>query len=94
MDWRNWGFKDFPLRTEPITKETLNLFIGRNKEIITCDKLLNTRNRIIVIEGARGIGTTSFANYLKFEKHRNVFMVKTRSIIGENASSRIISKIA
>lgn len=66
MEWQAFGFKDDPLKTAPITKSTLELFTGHREEIRVCNKILTTSNVRIVIEGARGIGTTSFANYLRF----------------------------
>ncbi len=66
MEWQSFGFKEDPLNTSPITKPTLELFTGHNEEIKICSKMLTARNIRIVIEGARGVGTTSFANYLRF----------------------------
>lgn len=66
MDWQAFGFKDDPLKTSPITKSTLSLFTGHNAEVRTCMNALTGSNVRIVIEGARGVGTTSFGNYLRF----------------------------
>lgn len=66
MDWQTFGFKDDPLQTSPITRSTLSLFTGHKEEIILCQRVLSGRNVRLVIEGARGVGTTSFANYLRF----------------------------
>lgn len=45
---------------------TLELYTGHDAEARTCHNALYERNVTLVIEGARGIGTTSFANYLRF----------------------------
>ncbi len=66
MEWQAFGFKDDPLKTSPITKSTLELFTGHSEEIRVCENALTSSNVRIVIEGARGVGTTSFANYLRF----------------------------
>lgn len=66
MDWQAFGFKDDPLQTSPITRSTLDLFTGHNEEVALCQRVLTSRNIRLVIEGARGVGTTSFANYLRF----------------------------
>lgn len=66
MEWQTFGFKDDPLKTSPITKSTLELFTGHKEEIRVCSNVLTSSNVRIVIEGVRGVGTTSFANYLRF----------------------------
>ena len=68
MDWQAFGFKDDPLQTSPITKSTLPLFTGHELEVNICQRVLAGRNVRLVIEGARGVGTTSFANYLRFNQ--------------------------
>lgn len=68
MDWQAFGFKDDPLKTSPITKVTLPLFTGHEEEVAICKKVLTGSNVRIVIDGARGVGTTSFSNYLRFNK--------------------------
>ena len=66
MEWQTFGFKDDPLKTSPITKETLALFTGHAEEIRICTNVLTGSNVRVIIEGARGVGTTSFGNYLRF----------------------------
>lgn len=66
MEWQAFGFKDDPLKTSPITKSTLELFAGHKEEVRVCMDVLSGGNVRIVVEGARGVGTTSFANYLRF----------------------------
>lgn len=70
MPWDSLGFSDFPFRTDPISSDTLELFVGHNKEIKVCLELLKSRDVIMVIEGARGVGTTSFSNYLRFNAQK------------------------
>ncbi len=60
-----WGLKSNPYTTTPISEETLNLFVGREKEIKLCQSTLKSK-AIIVIEGGRGVGTTSFGNVVRF----------------------------
>ncbi|MBS0358158.1 MAG: winged helix-turn-helix transcriptional regulator [Proteobacteria bacterium] len=66
MQWESLGFKENPFSTEPITQITLPLYTGHEAEVAVCKKALSEKNIFIVIEGARGVGTTSFANYLRF----------------------------
>lgn len=68
MEWQTFGFKDDPLKTSPITKATLELFTGHAEEVRVCMNVLTGSNVRIVIEGARGVGTTSFGNYLRFSR--------------------------
>lgn len=66
MHWEPLGFKENPFNTEPILQDTLALYTGHEEEVKTCLKMLTQKNVLMVIEGARGVGTTSFANYLRF----------------------------
>lgn len=66
MEWELLGYKDYPFSVNPISINTLELFTGHSEEIRICQNILSDRNIRLVIEGARGVGTTSFANYLKF----------------------------
>lgn len=68
MEWQTFGFKDDPLKTAPITKSTLELFTGHAEEVRVCMNVLTGSNVRIVVEGARGVGTTSFSNYLRFSR--------------------------
>lgn len=66
MKWQSLGFTADPLSTDPIGMDTLALYTGHTEEVRTCMNVLSNGNRRIVIEGARGVGTTSFANYIRF----------------------------
>ena len=66
MDWEFLGFKHYPFSVNPISMKTLDLFIGHDKEVQVCKNMLSDNNLRLIIEGARGVGTTSFANYVKF----------------------------
>ena len=66
MDWELLGFKQYPFSVNPIKGETIDLFTGHNEEIKLFKRILKDINVRLVIEGARGVGTTSFANFLKF----------------------------
>lgn len=71
MQWELLGFKDDPFKTYPITSYTLALYTGNDEKIKQARYALNTDNCIMVIEGERGVGTTSFANYIRFTAHNN-----------------------
>lgn len=66
MEWEALGFKDNPFNTDPITQSTIDLYTGQERLIKVCQNVLLERNVLMVIEGARGVGTTSFANFLRF----------------------------
>ena len=67
MDWEGLGFNDNPLDTDPIKQKTLSLYVGHDKEVRICSKVLADKNVNLIIEGARGVGTTSFANLMRFK---------------------------
>lgn len=66
MNWESLGFKGDPLSTDPISETTLELYTGHHQNLTKCQNVLSQKNVLLVIEGARGVGTTSFANYLRF----------------------------
>ncbi len=66
MQWESLGFKDNPFNTDPIIQSTLELYTGHEQDIKVCQNVLHERNVMLVVEGARGVGTTSFANFLRF----------------------------
>jgi len=66
MDWELLGYKTYPFSVNPISLNTLELFTGHSEEIKICQNILKDKNVRLIIEGTRGVGTTSFANYLKF----------------------------
>lgn len=67
MQWESMGFKDEPFKTQPITAYTLELYTGNSEKIKNAQFALHSNNRVMVIEGARGVGTTSFGNFLRFQ---------------------------
>src|SRR3990167_8801609 len=67
MQWESMGFKDEPFKTQPITAYTLELYTGNSEKIKNSQFALHSNNMVMVIEGMRGVGTTSFGNYLRFK---------------------------
>ena len=67
MHWESLGFKDNPFNTDPIGRSTIDLYTGHERTIKICQNVLRERNILMIIEGARGVGTTSFENYLRFQ---------------------------
>lgn len=78
MDWELLGFKQYPFSVQPIKSETTDLFTGYDSEIKLFKNILKDKNIRLVIEGARGVGTTSFANYLKFSAQANKLYLAPR----------------
>lgn len=70
MQWESLGFKDEPFKTQPITGSTLDLYTGNESRIEQCQFVLHSNNAIIVVEGARGVGTTSFGNVVRFKAQK------------------------
>lgn len=66
MDWEVLGFNGDPLDTDPIKQRTLSLYVGHEDKVRICGNVLAGRNVNLVIEGGRGVGTTSFANLMRF----------------------------
>ncbi|MCX7123652.1 MAG: hypothetical protein NTV32_08340 [Gammaproteobacteria bacterium] len=66
MQWESLGFSANPLSTDPIKQATLPLYVGQAEEITRCLNVLSNRNATLIIEGSRGVGTTSFANSVRF----------------------------
>ena len=64
--WEKWGLKDNPYSQNPIDENSLDLFVGRKKESLVCANSLSGNNSRIVIEGGRGMGTTSLCNYIRY----------------------------
>ena len=71
MHWESLGFSDNPFNTDPIVQSTLDLYTGHKQTIKVCQNVLRERNVLMVVEGARGVGTTSFANFLRFSSQAN-----------------------
>lgn len=67
MDWEGLGFRESPLDTDPIKQKTLDLYVGHTDKVRICGKVLADKNVNLIIEGARGVGTTSFANLMRFD---------------------------
>lgn len=81
MSWYSLGFSDCPFKTDPIENGTLDLFVGHVEKISACIELLKDKSIKMVIEGARGVGTTSFANYLRFNSQKSRYYFTPRSEI-------------
>ena len=64
------GFKDEPFKTQPITAYTLELYTGNRDKIKNSQFALHSNNIVMVIGGARGVGTTSFGNFLRFKAQK------------------------
>lgn len=94
MYWQTLGFKDDPLKTTPIADETLTLYTGHNNEIKACQNVLTSSNVRIVIEGARGVGTTSFGNYLRFTAQNDKRYFTTRNEIKVDQGWRLETLLA
>lgn len=78
MEWQLLGYKDYPFSVDPISTETINLFTGHHKEVSLCESVLHDKNVRLVIEGSRGVGTTSIANYLKFSAQKKKLYLAPR----------------
>lgn len=78
MDWELLGFKHYPFSVNPISLKTMELFTGHGKEVQICKNLLSDNNVRLIVEGSRGVGTTSFANYLKFSSQAEMLYLAPR----------------
>ncbi len=84
MKWESLGFKDNPFNTDPIVQSTIALYTGQKQPIKVCQNVLLERNVLLVVEGARGVGTTSFANFLRFsaQVRKNYFTPSNEIRVG------------
>lgn len=64
------GFKDEPFKTQPINAYTLELYTGNVDKVKNSQFALHSKNILMVIEGLRGVGTTSFGNFLRFNSQK------------------------
>ena len=78
MDWTLLGFREYPFSVAPINAETLALFTGHNDAAHLLENVLMAPDVRLVIEGARGVGTTSFANYVKFKAQAKRYYLAPR----------------
>ncbi len=85
MQWQSLGFTADPLSTEAIALDTLPLYTGHANEIDLCLQVLHSGNRRLVIEGSRGVGTTSFSNYLRFTLQKEKLYFTPRNEIRVDA---------
>lgn len=70
MQWESLGFSENLFSTDPISQNTLDLYTGHQSQIQICQNVIKEKNIVLVIEGSRGVGTTSFANYLRFSAQK------------------------
>lgn len=89
MQWQSLGFKADPLSTDPIVRETLQLYTGHTQEMRMCLDILSNGDRRVVIEGSRGVGTTSFANYVRFSLQQQHLFFTPRNEIKVDAGWQI-----
>jgi len=73
MQWDSLGFKENPFSTDPIDLETLSLYTGHAKEMNRCQDVVCQKDFLMVVEGSRGVGTTSFSNFLRFGAQKNKY---------------------
>lgn len=71
MQWESLGFSGNPFSTDPIDLDTLSLYTGHIKEMSICQDVVCQKDFLMVVEGSRGVGTTSFSNFLRFEAQKN-----------------------
>lgn len=89
MQWPSLGFKADPLSTDPIVMDTLALYTGHAKEAALCLNVLSAGDQRVVVEGARGVGTTSFANYVRFSLQQKNLLFTPRNEIKVDAGWQI-----
>ena len=81
MQWESLGFKYNPFNTDPIKQNTLSLYVGHEESVHSCKDLLSGRNVTLVVEGARGVGTTSFSNALRFNAQEKKYYLTPQNEI-------------
>ncbi len=84
MQWESLGFKENPFSTDPITLDTLFLYTGHTKEVAECQDVVSQKDILMIVEGQRGVGTTSFANFLRFFVQKKKLYLTPRNEIRVN----------
>ena len=84
MQWESLGFKENPFNTDPITIDTLPLYTGHTAEVEACKDVVSQKDILMIIEGQRGVGTTSFANFLRFSVQKKKYYLTPRNEIRVN----------
>lgn len=84
MQWESLGFKENPFSTDPINLDTLALYTGHTREVAACQDVVSQKDILMIIEGSRGVGTTSFANVLRFWAQKKKFYLTPRNEIRVN----------
>jgi len=84
MQWESLGFKENPFSTDPITIDTLPLYTGHTLEMQACKDVVSQKDILMIIEGQRGVGTTSFANFLRFSTQKKKLYLTPRNEIRVN----------
>jgi hypothetical protein len=74
--------------TEALTKDK-SVYTGHDKELGMCLNVLGDGNKRVVIEGARGVGTTSFSNYVRFSFQEKKLFFTPRNEIRVDAGWQI-----
>jgi len=80
--FERWRLKQNPYTTSPIDKENLDLFVGRKNKVKRAGNVISEKS-IVIVEGKRGVGTTSFGNYIRFQKElkgKNLTPVRELSV--------------
>jgi Sugar-specific transcriptional regulator TrmB len=92
MHWESIGFKADPFNTDPITQTTLALYTGNEKQLTSCKNVLSEKNILLIVEGSRGVGTTSFANNLRFSaQEQKLYFTPFKEIrVEENCTLEIL----
>lgn len=65
--YEHWNLGESPYTTAPISRDHLDLFVGRSEVVAAAQNALRNPS-VLVLEGGRGVGTTSLGNYLRFVK--------------------------
>ena len=60
-----WNLARNPFDPNPISLATLDWFVGREREVQLCERLV-AEGSVVLVEGGLGVGTTSFANVVRF----------------------------
>lgn len=81
MQWESLGFRENPFSTDPIELDTLSLYTGHTKAVAACQDVVCQKDILMIIEGQRGVGTTSFANFLRFSTQKKKLYLTPRTEI-------------
>ncbi len=69
--FNNWDIPDGIFSVHPVTRSTLENFVGRQSIVKELQKSISRKNSVVIIEGEIGTGKTSLGNFIRFTQPKS-----------------------